>query len=308
MPDEITNVETPAPVESDVADVFTYEPQPGSAGDTEAPSTGSSAPVVVDAAKPPVEPAPPVAVEVKSAAPVVPPVEAAKPVVEAPKPPVAATPVVPAPVQQPTVTRGQEVAAVKEQERKVVGEMTKHFALTQDELKLSKEEAEAFSTDPEKAIPAFLAKVLPGYVARCGMSFFYATQHSMGQVLPDLITGMLQQNNTQSEALNSFFGEYKALDKNNQDHLSVMVSVAKLYKEQHPAATPQETRKHVGKMAYAYFGLSDAPAVAAPVAAPIVPKPVTLPPHAPPRPGAAGAIPTPGDGAADMQTFFENLS
>lgn len=212
------------------------------------------------------------------------------------KPPEAAPKVEPppaSPASQPPQPQDQEINIdhVREQEGRILAEMAKLYQLRPEELALTKAEAEAFVSEPEKAIPAFIARILPSYIARCGLPLYYATHHAVNAALPGVVSELIRSTTAQDAAVNNFFAAFPSLDKNNPDHVNVIVSFAKLYREQHPNATSQEMQQFVGRSAMAYLGLSSPPAPA---------PQQKLPPYKPP-------IAAPAQPSAQKPSFVEEV-
>ncbi len=293
---------------NEINEMFTFTDDSGAAGDS--PDSGLSAPEVEESSTP----AAPSAEEkieekVDEQAPTEEVVEAATtPVppevpVEVPggEPTPAPTDAPQLPVDTaPAVTEEERIANIQASEARLSGEMTTLFQMSPEDLKLSEAEVESFATEPEKAIPAYMARVFPSYLARCALPLYYSTIFAVGQQLPTLINSINGDNTKRQGAIDGFFGEFPVFNRDDPNHLAALETIATAYKQRHPQATTQEIRTEVGKITQAYLGLSPA---AAP--APAASAPAPAPAHKPPLPSSTSSQAPKGPNSVDE--FFEQL-
>lgn len=212
---------------------------------------------------------------------------------EEPKPPVAAAPVAPAmpaapAAAAPTPDQKVDLTAI---EKQLTDGMTNHFASL-----LTKQDIELLATEPEKVLPAFVAKA--------GMSLYYATTHAVAQALPGMIQNAMNATKAQTDATQGFFGKFPALNK--PELQETIGKVAQAYRQMNPNVSLQQAIEDIGRMASGLLNLPIGPAPSPSPAPAPVPKPPVPAPHRPALPGAAASA-SPGQGANEWATMLNEL-
>lgn len=222
------------------------EPKPG-----EPPKVAAPAPAPAPAA-PPAQPA---------AAP------AAQPPAQPPAQPQPAAPAQPQPGAEPRVPTAEDITR----------ERDGTLAQLTDMYKFSDAEAAELLTNPDKVIPSLAAKLHLGV--------FETTLQVLGQQLPNIVRGVLQQESSRNANWNAFIdpnGGWPELNK--PEYFPHIVRAMQYYRSVRPDATLADYVREVGPMVMMTLGLSrQAPAAAA------TPQPPAPRPHTPANPGGAAA-------------------
>jgi len=167
-----------------------------------------------------------------------------------------------------------------------------------DLYKLTDQEAESLRTEPEKVYPAMAARL--HYEVQA------ATYNSLLQVLPQIVSGLLESRQAADQADTAFYSSWPKLSKTEKSHTEAIRNSIRAYRNANPKADMGTVIKNAGLMAMMSLGLPlDLPGAPVPLTTPLVPS-------APPRPAGAGGtghVPRPaGPGGGGSDNVFTDLA
>lgn len=156
------------------------------------------------------------------------------------------------PPPQPQLTAEQRQALRSQ----AVEELAKGYVLTEDE-------AQAFETDPVKALPRLAAEL--------HTRVFETVVGAVMQRLPEVIHGTLATQQVTKQREDAFFSRWESL----APHRKEVLQIAQMWRQMNPTASTEEAIEGVGKIAMAALGLTQPgpePSSPPPVASPTPPR------------------------------------
>lgn len=140
--------------------------------------------------------------------------------------------------------------------------------------------AQRLQTEPEL--------VLPEVAARLHMQVMQNTLEAVHRMLPQVIPQLLQQQNTEKTAMDTFYGINPDLKKYHKQ----VIQAGKMFRKLNPKASPEEAAKKIGSIVRDSLGLAPLTAAATAPAAPAAPARRTAP-HRPAMAGSGGGVKQP---------------
>lgn len=161
--------------------------------------------------------------------------------------------------------------------------------LAKTDFALSEKDREAYEDDPAGFLPVLAARHYMTTVENCVAA--------VQQMVPHLITQVLEQNKIVEKNNEEFFGKYPLL----KDHHAQVLEIGRQWRGLNPKASKDDFVKYVGPLAHQMLGI----AMAAAAPAQQAPRTIPLPPH---TPGASnGAAPRAPAASAQPTNIFEAM-
>jgi hypothetical protein len=179
-------------------------------------------------------------------------------------------PVLPAEPNAPPVLTPEQIAAQQAEYDKWEQAQLANF-----------EKAYAFDEDAAARLQSEPEVELPKLAARLHMQITKQVLEGVQRIIPQLVPGVLQSQNTEKAATDMFFGANPDLKAHQQD---VLVA-GQMFRKMNPKATPEEAVVKIGEMVRAAKGL---PPLEKGAATPTPTPAGRTQPHKPVAPGAGG--------------------